>query len=218
MLADAATIIPADRLTPYLASRSYSSFSNLFRYELLAREGGIWIDCDLLSVRPIAVGQTHVFGYEAANRINCAVLKLPADSPILADLRAVFTTPGWRPPWNDWKRNVRDTVRRFLGQDYSAAVTGPRVLTYFVQKHRAADLTAPIDIFYPIGVPESLQLLVPEFDIRPLITPRTLCIHLWNDYLGDRLKAGAPTGSFLAAVLEGSWREHLPAPVEEIKG
>ena len=217
-LADAATIVSADRLTPYLTSRSYASFSNLFRYELLARESGMWIDCDLISVRPLMAGQAHVFGYEAVKRINNAVLKLPADSPVLADLRAVFTTPRWRPPWNDWKRNARDSVRRALGQDYSAVVTGPRVLTYFIEKHGLTDLTSAMDVFYPVTVHATPDLLLPEFDIRPLITPRTSCIHLCSSYLGHRLDAGAPAGSFLAAVLDGSWRVHLPAADEKVEG
>jgi hypothetical protein len=216
--ADAATIVSADRLRPYLASRSYASFANLFRYELLAREPGVWIDCDLLSVRPLISGPAHLFGYEAVNRINNAVLKLPADSPVLADLRAVFTTAGWRPPWNDWKRNLRDRVRRALGHDYSAVVTGPRVLTYFVEKHGLTDLTAAMDVFYPVAVHTTPDLLNPGFDIRQLITPRTLCIHLCSSYLGDRLDAGAPAGSFLASVLDGSWRARLPDTDKKVEG
>lgn len=215
-LADAARIVSPDRLKPYLASRSYASFANLFRYELLAREPGVWIDCDLLSVRPLIAGPAHLFGYEAVNRINNAVLKLPADSPVLADLRAVFTTAGWRPPWNDWKRNLRDRLRRTAGgHDYSPAVTGPRVLTYFVGKHGLAGLAAAMDVFYPVAVQATPDLLNPDFDIAPLITPRTLCIHLCSSYLGDRLDAGAPAGSFLAAVLDGSWRTRLPARGQE---
>lgn len=209
-LADAADIVSLDRLEPFRAGRSYAAFSNLFRYELLAREAGIWIDCDLLSVRPLVAGRSHVFGYEAAGRINNAVLKLPADSPVLADLRAVFTAPRWKPPWNDWKRNVRDFVtQRRSGADYNAVVTGPRILSHVVEKQGLAERAEPIDVFYPVAVQATPNLLLPDFEIRSLITPRTLCIHLCTSYLADRWASDALPGSFLHAVLSGKWRAHL---------
>ena len=43
---------------------SVSAFSNLFRFTLLYKKGGYWIDADLLCVRPIKFTQDYVFSSE----------------------------------------------------------------------------------------------------------------------------------------------------------
>jgi hypothetical protein len=64
---------------------SVSAFSNLFRFTLLYKKGGYWIDADLLCVRPIKLNQSYVFSSEpdeqySNNIINAGLIKLPKGS------------------------------------------------------------------------------------------------------------------------------------------
>jgi hypothetical protein len=218
VLADAAAIVPQYRMIRHRGSGSYALFADLFRFELLARGLGLWIDCDVLCVRPLIADKAFVFGYESDTRIGTSVLKLPADSSILADLRAIFTTPNWKPPWNDWKRNLRDDVRYALSSDYGVSamswgIAGPRALTYFAGQYSLDDVACPKDVFYPVGFNSASDLSKPEVEIARLITSRTLCIHLWASRIAPRTKEGIPPASFLAAILNGAWRRHIPAAV-----
>lgn len=213
-LVDASSFVPADRIVRHHKTGSLALFSNLYRYELMAREQGLWIDSDVLCLRPLRALSDYVFGRESDSRLNGAILKLPAGSPMLADLRAIFTTPRWSAPWNDKKRRFRDAVYYRVRKDYgiskmSWGSAGPRAITYFANKHNVAVRAVAPDVFYPISVRRAGDLLRPDFPVEDLVTPDTLCIHLWADVIGKEIKTGIPRKSFIADVVEGRWRARL---------
>lgn len=221
VVTEAAAIVPQSRMVRHRASGSYALFADLFRFEVLAQGLGLWIDADVLCVRPLSAGNPFVFGYESDTRIGTSVLKLPSDSPVLAELRAIFTTPKWRPPWNDWKRNLRDHFGYALKSDYGVSamswgIAGPRALTYFAGQHQLDNLARPTDVFYPVAFDSAQNLFDPEFDVARLITPRTLCIHLWANGIARRLTEGIPPTSFLAAILDNTWRQRIPAEIATV--
>src|SRR4051812_13298665 len=51
-LRDAGEIVPESRIVAY-AEGSHALFANLFRYELLRREPGLWVDCDVYALAPL---------------------------------------------------------------------------------------------------------------------------------------------------------------------
>nr|WP_315401615.1 glycosyltransferase [uncultured Duganella sp.] len=62
---------------------SYAGFSDWFRYALLQREGGLYVDADVIAVRPAAAVPTHAFLVTERTRrggaiINGNVLHAPA--------------------------------------------------------------------------------------------------------------------------------------------
>src|SRR4029079_419250 len=89
------------RIMRHRVSGSFAIFADLFRYELLRRGAGMWIDCDLYCVRPFVFSGDHVFGRESADSVCNAALLLPADSPVLAGLIEPFgqvsPIPAWLP-------------------------------------------------------------------------------------------------------------------------
>ena len=81
-LRDAEKILPAASVFTYShegAGRgSYAGFSNWFRYELLYRNGNIWIDLDVVCLQPFDFPDPLVFGWEQRGKVGSAVLKFPA--------------------------------------------------------------------------------------------------------------------------------------------
>jgi hypothetical protein len=84
-LLDASEILPRERVFPYPggpAQGSYMAGSNIFRWALLDRVGGIWSDLDVLCLRPFVdlpedwaySGNTAVVGLSAGNPISRRVL------------------------------------------------------------------------------------------------------------------------------------------------
>ncbi len=179
---------------------------------MLKADRGLWIDCDVLCLRPIADAR-HIFGVEDEQNINSAILKLPAEDPVLDDLMAIFTERGWMPPWASRWQRLRYTLRHrfepgFGVADMSWGMTGPRALTWYLRQRGLADLAAPIEVFYPIGCHE--MHLLTEADVsqaKARITPKTACVHIWNQSLA---KAGPPQrGSLVSRIFDGSWRADL---------
>ena len=214
---DGAAILPRDAIVRYThtSAGSASLFSNRFRYELLRAARGVWIDCDVLCVRPIE-DTAFIFGRQDDGLVNGAVLKLPADHAVLAELCAIFTTRRWIPPWLGLRARiscaVRYRARRSFGvADMGWGTTGPRALTYYLGRHGLTGRAQPEDVLYPIAWRESRLLTGSDRDaVRARITPRTSCIHLWAQARREG-SARIERGSFLEAVIDGSWGQVLSA-------
>ena len=87
VLKKAEEILPKAAIFQYQQHPSYSGFSNFFRYRLLLRKGGWWVDTDVVCLKPFVFDAPYVF---AAERIPggevaaSAVIKAPAASEIMA--------------------------------------------------------------------------------------------------------------------------------------
>ena len=68
-----------------LGAGSYAMFADLFRTQLLHELGGIWVDMDILCLRPFDFEQPYVF---RAHRLGAVlnVIKCPAKSSLTGDL------------------------------------------------------------------------------------------------------------------------------------
>jgi glycosyltransferase involved in cell wall biosynthesis len=68
-----------------LGAGSYATFSDLFRTKLLHKLGGIWVDMDILCLRPFDFEQPYVF---RSHRLGAVmnVIKCPPHSPLMGEL------------------------------------------------------------------------------------------------------------------------------------
>ena len=185
---DAATIIPQDRMFFYKRDRSPAVFADLFRLELMRREAGIWADCDVLCVKPLAGLPEYVFGVEESASVNNAVFRCPPDSELLSRLMAVFE-PGAIPPGMPWWRRAEVIVRRAFGAALPAhemqfGATGPWPLNYWVTKLGLGRYALPKPVFYPLDYGTANVLLDPGSTLE--VPAETLAIHLWHSALTKR--------------------------------
>jgi hypothetical protein len=185
---DASFTLPLKPVGVHLGHGAMATFSDWFRYELLERIDGIWIDADLVCIRPIEFGQPYLFGYESRAYIGNAVLRLPAGSALLQHLRRQFVSQGFIPPWFGPVRRCRYSVKRLFGahQDISTlphGSTGPRALTWYAAVEGVSRYALPIDVFYPLHFLKCDRAFDADFEVASVITPRTLCIHLWHNSL-----------------------------------
>jgi len=187
-LADAAATVPSSRLFRHKESGSYSLFSNLFRYELIRRGLGLWIDCDVYCLRRFAFDSDYVYGWEGANSINGAVLGLPKESPVLEKLIALFATRAPVLPWLSSREQSTLLAKRLAGEGFGLAdlpwgVAGPQALTYFLTEAGLARHARAHTVFYPIPANRGFVVLQRGVDVAELMTPKTLAVHLWNEIL-----------------------------------
>lgn len=206
-------VVPAAAMAPYRAVGALTVVANRFRYALQRASLGPWVDCDVLCLRPLP-DTPFLFGRQDERRLNTAVLRLPADHPIVGDLLAMFETPRFVPPWARWRHRVRYALgyrfRRGYGvAHFRFATTGPGAFTYYAGLRGLTGLACPEEVFYPVGVRDADALLDPRPGaLRGFVTPRTLAIHLWHHALAEQ-RDPPPAGSFVRAVLDGTWRDAL---------
>lgn len=101
---DAAEILPEDRVYFYrngLGRGSVAGFTNLFRYLLLTREEGWWVDTDVLCLASDLPQGPAYFAWEGPDHglVGNAILLLPPDDPLLRDMLAEKSDFNPENPW-----------------------------------------------------------------------------------------------------------------------
>jgi len=78
--ADAGDILPEDKL--FLSHDSYAAFSDVFRYNLLAKEDFIWADADTICLREDWDFSEYLFSFQEPFKVTNNVLGYPKDSTL----------------------------------------------------------------------------------------------------------------------------------------
>ena len=186
---DANLIIPKEKIIRHEATGSYALFSDIFRYELLRQVDGIYVDCDVFCLKPITLPEHgYLFGYEDDNKINGAILALPKDSKLLAQLISISHDPSFIPPWYGKKTKRRLAFKKSIGlakhiSKMPWGAIGPEAISYYAKQYQVAHLAQSIDVFYPVHYDCIGHLLNARLSIKDIITPDTVCIHLYNEKL-----------------------------------
>jgi len=194
-LADARQICPDETLLAryrVAGKPSLAMFADMFRYKLIRDTGCCWVDTDLICLGPPPdlAGEPIVFGRQAEARgkalINNAVLKLPADHPLLGAL-----------------------IRRAeaaVDVDQSWGAIGPFLLTDLAEQCGVDSLARSDAEFYPIDADHFWQPLLPAYRGAVAKAAKAAAfLHLWSEMFersGYDKEAAPPAGSFLHALFE----------------
>src|SRR6185369_12125094 len=90
-LRDAAELLPEPRVFFYgdkagVGRGSVAGFSNLFRYHLLRRLGGWWVDADVVCLSGTVPSDEIFLGWECENLIGNAILRFPKEHRFIQKL------------------------------------------------------------------------------------------------------------------------------------
>lgn len=184
---DANEIIPESQIIKHNETGSYALFSDIFRYELMRKEKGIYVDCDVYCLKTITVPESgYLLGFEDDNAINGAILRLPKDTILLNDLLDAAYNPLFIPPWYSKNKQLRFKIKKLLGIGRSIAdmpwgSIGPKAITYYAKKANILNNVQPIDVFYPVHYQCVSQFCDPNLTIDDITTSRTSCVHIYNE-------------------------------------
>jgi hypothetical protein len=200
-LRDAHEVLPETRVFFYgeraeVGRGSVSAFSNLFRYHLLHRLGGWWVDTDVVCLSETVPSVETFMGWEYDDLIGTAILKFPE--------RHWFV------------RELRDTAER-LGTDPEWGAAGPFMLTRLAREYGLLGGVSPLAASYPVQSKDALQLLLPAHceEIRSRIR-NVPFLHMWNEMFRRAVVVpwmAPPPGSLLAELFERHGIQFGSAPV-----
>ncbi len=222
---DGREILDTDDFIKYEKKDSFALFADYFRLHLLkAWPGVIWIDTDVYCHRPMDYDSDYVMGFELpdSNRVNNAVLGLPADSAILNGLLDFVSDRHPIPPFLPLQKQREYAAAKERGQPVHVSqqpwgVWGPLMLTHFVARHGLLDRVQPLDAFYPVTFRERTLFLRASRRVEPHLTPRTTALHLWASNkreMGARHGGLPPRGSYLEKLV----RHHALRPEQALIG
>jgi len=200
-LRDAREVMPEEKLVRYSDSGAIQLGANFFRYALLAKGVGYWVDMDFEFLRPLEFDEPYVLGWEYENWINNALLRAPSDSKLVRDLCEIPRT-NRRPPWFGprrtlyyyWDRLTKGDIRV---QDLPWGTFSSGMVTYVAKKHGVARQAQKPWIFYPVRWKDAAALMGPAEGIDEMIKPETRAVHMWYSRLVSFADKPPPPGSYV---------------------
>lgn len=207
---DAREVMPGDVILRHAKTGSPALHSDLFRYALLRDPGTIWVDLDIIALRPFAFPAAHVFGLEAPDYVNGAVLRLPPDSPALAKLLAITPDTRGVPPYLTGFRRRKYALRSFLAGGLPLArwpwgAVGPRYLSNVLAETGEIGHALPQAAFYAVPVGQCGRFAEPGGFDPDELPGEAYGVHLWANklraHLRNRCGGRIPAGSYLHRVV-----------------
>lgn len=137
---DAREVLPEHEIFSEPIGRTgYSGFSNLFRIELMKKRNGVWVDLDVVAIRPLESVPPYIFAKENRKWINGAVFRSPAESELTKYLEGVIRSKASEGYWE-------------FGE------LGPRAITVGVAKFNLHQYEFDRGAFYAISGLDSWKL------------------------------------------------------------
>jgi hypothetical protein len=162
--AEAEAILPhafAEKLRPPEPDGSWRDwttlqFSDFFRMRLMARNAGLWLDADVLLLKPIEIDlATPYFAWERRRQLGNSVLYLPPDSSIVAAFEDLMEQEELEPDWLALRHRLTFMLRQLRRRsnrlaDIRVAIYGPASLTALARRGGEVHHALPKKSFYAV--------------------------------------------------------------------
>jgi hypothetical protein len=187
---DASEILPASALDRYQRRNVLALFADWFRWELLAKRGGCYVDMDVICLRPLEFNADVVFGWQSVGVPCNAVMAFPAAHPAAIALADRCRRPNRFRHNDSLPRRIKKGCRFLLGNDPArigwGEAGGPAGFQEAVQQYDLGRFGLPYIAFYPVYFLNWISLFDETFaDIRYPF-PGSFTVHLWNENTRNR--------------------------------
>ena len=166
VLRDGNEILSEDLIFEYKEHKSFSGFSNYFRYKLLTEKGGWWVDTDVICLKPFEFSDPLVFCSEEVlplgegnTHIGSCVIKAPAGNILT---KSAFEICMDKEPG-----------------DLVWGEIGPRLVKQMVEKFNMQNFVKSPKVFCPI--PGCMWSAYVDGSVNIEFSEDTHAVHLWNE-------------------------------------
>jgi hypothetical protein len=189
--AEAEAILPyafSEKLRPAQPDGSWRDwttlqFSDFFRMRLMAQGAGLWLDADVLLLKPVEIDpQKPYFAWERPRQLGNSVLYLPPRDPIVTAFEGLMRQEELTPDWLALRHRLTFAMRRLRGQsnrlsDIRVAIYGPASLTALARRHGELRHALPKKSFYAVHA--DARLVFEPSDFSGLIgDPEIIGFHI----------------------------------------
>jgi hypothetical protein len=169
-------------------------FSDFFRMRLMARNAGLWLDADVLLLKPVQIDPAKpYFARERRRQLGNSVLYLPPGDAIVAAFTDLMEQDELMPDWlavrhrlTYWMRALRGRSQRV--SDIRVALYGPAALTALARREGRMHHALPKKSFYAVHAEP--KLFFEQSDFAALISdPEIIGLHISPKGRGDERPA-----------------------------
>lgn len=158
-------------------------FSDFFRMRLMAESAGLWLDADVLLLKPVEIDPTKpYFAWERPRQLGNSVLYLPSGDPIVAAFENLMKQEELTPDWLALRHRLTFALRRLRGgsnrvSDIRVAIYGPAALTALASRTGELRYALPRKSFYAVHAKP--KLFFEPSDFADLISdPGIIGLHI----------------------------------------
>jgi hypothetical protein len=189
--AEAAAVLPhafSEKLRPPQPDGSWRDwttlqFSDFFRMRLMAECAGLWLDADVLLLKPVEIDPARpFFAWERPRQIGNSVLYLPPGDPIVTAFAKLMEQEELTPDWLSLRHRLTFALRRLRGgsnrlSDIRVAIFGPAALTALARREGELQHALPKQSFYAVHADPKLFFEPADFS-KYLSAPGIIGLHI----------------------------------------
>jgi hypothetical protein len=189
--ADAEAILPhafSERLRPPQPDGSWRDwttlqFSDFFRMKLMAKGLGLWLDADVLLLKPALIDPTKpYFAWERPRQLGNSVIYLPAEHGIVTAFEDLMEQEELTPDWLSLRHRITFAMRRLRGgsnrlSDIRVAIFGPAALTALARRTGELQNALPKQSFYAVHTEPKL-FFDPSSYLGLVTNPEIIGLHI----------------------------------------
>ena len=158
-------------------------FSDFFRMRLMARNAGLWLDPDVLLLKPVEIDAAKpFFAWERPRQLGNSVLYLPPRDPIVAAFEDLMKQDELTPDWLALRHRLTFALRKLRGgsnrlSDIRVAIYGPASLTALARRAGEQHYALPKESFYAVHAEPKLFFEPQDFS-RLIGDPKVIGFHI----------------------------------------
>lgn len=185
---DAREILDIGRIVLHRKTQSPALHSDLFRYAMVAKTGFVWVDLDIVALRPFDFPDDYVLGYEGTDSVGSAVLQLPKSSPALSALSGFSPDTRGLPPGLEGFKRFKYVIKNLVAgglpiERWPWGSIGPQLLTAELRRSGEIKRVRSLSAFYSVPMSEIPSLAQPGgYDVS-MAPPDAYAVHLWGSQL-----------------------------------
>ena len=176
---------------------SYAHFADWFRYAMLMKKGGFWVDMDVICVKPFDFDSEIILTGGRNSHAN-GIIGMPENHPMMAALEKNCC-------------NYQNKERASWG-----AMGGPLVFSRFIRVFKMEQYGRPFEYFYPWPCDTWQFAFDRTFCEGINLYPNTYAIHLYNE-MGRKIKLDKNAQFDSDSLIEQLKTKHHIRPIESAK-
>ncbi|VIO65440.1 hypothetical protein CI1B_05420 [Bradyrhizobium ivorense] len=158
-------------------------FSDFFRMKLMAQRVGLWLDADVLLLKPVEIDPAKpYFAWERPRQLGNSVLYLPPHDPIVRAFEDLMEQEELTPDWLALRHRLTFLMRQLRRRsnrlaDIRIAIFGPAALTALARREGRLHHALPKRTFYAVHAEPKLFFEPSDYS-RYLNDPEIIGLHI----------------------------------------
>lgn len=170
-------------------SGSLGAFSDWFRFEMLYKKGGFYVDMDMICLKPFNFESDEmVFGKEDSKTVSGAIMKFPKGHSLCRHMADRCMKPNTILEYDTNRHKRKKLYRKIVNKNHLkytdwGETAGPAGFSAYLKHKSMFDNAKPFYYFFPVHHKNWLALFDLTFKDSKNYFSDSYAVHLWNENL-----------------------------------